>query len=929
MKQNLCVFLLCSLAVLGRCEDLQQVSAVAPEAGSETVAVPGGLTALASVSEMNGVPEGRGFLEEYCRAIAMHTSGALAGETPGYLDDVQAYTRTVAALQSMSEKGSLKLSLVDPVSRPRTLRVLALFGWAVSASAAGERVELGSRQQDAALQRIPSALGIDELAVASTLAAGRSIELEIPIGQAILIKAKDWASLAGELPAGGFPELFARHPRWAEVYAALAGMQPEAMEALVSGVGLRRLAEKHAQEVWRSGWSFSETGGRVAVPGGAPAEKAWTHLVEANPGQPEAFFRNLLEKDRGRLASYYSSISFGGEAQQRYFTRDAARLGRFYEWFRRARGPVWAKDQPDPVCEETLRSLPVDEAGRVRFPGGRAAWSITPSEDEDSALLRLPSMERLLGVVFVEAQRRAPFDEASVRLLTEHYDSWLPLFPYFARLPAVGRTELEALRNFEKAVSQRPLAARDAIMGEWHALVKLIVLGVQAGSVSPADAARDFRLVCERLAAPDHPAGALRTLREIVGDGASLDEAVASRLLRLKGDRRASFDRVRQLLHAPLLGDAPGPLEASTAPALAGVVYGVVLNPDDLLVTEDPLLLSKHRYVEDSRGASLFLPTSLQRACDSPGTCFHGGFMSFEQKAETLAPTGIRGHGAGGSGSSAALPRVELSDRPPLFHATARLVEVYATVTDSQGKYLDGLARSDFRQLDNGEPVKLESFEDSLTRVSVVLLLDLTGSMRNELPALRASALKLIGSLRPSDSVAVYGFNDTVSERQSFTSNKDEAMRAILHTRASGVTALHDALVRVAHLLHGRPGKKAIVVFTDGVDNASTLVMDRAVEQAKATGAPIYTIAYGAALGSAILTRQLADLSRATGGLSFAVEKPSEMGEVFTRIAHDVEHGYLLTFTPKAPPLHQWRTLRTEVARAVGHVRARQGYYLE
>ena len=130
------------------------------------------------------------------------------------------------------------------------------------------------------------------------------------------------------------------------------------------------------------------------------------------------------------------------------------------------------------------------------------------------------------------------------------------------------------------------------MMGEWHSLVALIVLGRKAGSLDDATGVRAFRHACEGLLADDYSTKAMAVLREIAGAGANLDDAVAVGLLRLSGPQRAAFERVRDLQGAPrlqALGGSPDP--AATLAALAGLVYGAVVNPDSLLISEDPTLI--------------------------------------------------------------------------------------------------------------------------------------------------------------------------------------------------------------------------------------------------------------------------------------------------------------------------------------------------
>jgi len=132
-----------------------------------------------------------------------------------------------------------------------------------------------------------------------------------------------------------------------------------------------------------------------------------------------------------------------------------------------------------------------------------------------------------------------------------------------------------------------------------------------------------------------------------------------------------------------------------------------------------------------------------------------------------------------------------------VFRADGRLVEVYATVTDSRGRFADDLTREQFTVTERGAAQPLVAFEPRSSEVSCALLLDTTASMHPALPALKNAALKLIGELRDEDSIAVYSFNETVSELQPFTKDKSAAARAVLRTRALGNTALYDALARV------------------------------------------------------------------------------------------------------------------------------------
>lgn len=906
--------------------------------GTTEVTVAGGLQALAGMAGLKRTPAPSDFFLEYCRAIAAGTAPGAQADNPGFAEAIETYLAAVVELSHLAENRAGRITLSPDALAPgaKSAVVLKLFGWKDSRRGAGDAIELSDLPADSPRQQIPAALAIDEIEVAKSLASGASFHFEVHSAQASLLEARGWRALAGVMPPGGFAELFIRNPRFAVAYAGLAAMGPGAASAVVAGVGLRALVNRYADVVRLYGEAFAVADGRATAPGGPEADAGWERLAGASPRDPKAFFRALLAKDQGKLAAFYFSLARADAAQRRFFTRTAAGAEQFYKWYRDS-DDLRSRFSPLFVAwRQTLfRELPLDNAGGVRFPGGRAAWTGAPGADED-ILTGVAALESLVPVANVERVRKAPLDQASARLLAEHYGAWRPLFPYFEKLPGLGRAEFEALAAFEKSVAGRPRALQNTVLGEWHSLVKLIELGTQAGSLNAAAGARAFRRVCEALSAPDYSAQALAALREIAGGDADPDEAVPAGLLRLRGERRASFDRIEEMQQTPRLTTLSGASGDRTLAALTGQVYAALLDPDILLVSEDPLLAAKHAFLGDARGSGIFSGSSLQTFHEAPSSHFSGGFMAFEEVAAKLARS--KSPAAAPAPAAAAVSTVaiagtggaSLGPTEAVFRISARLVEINATITDDRGRYVDDLERGDFSVMDNGEPVQIAAFENRTAGVSVALVLDTTGSMYAALPALKSSALRLIDDLRPVDTVAVYGFNDSVSELQPFTRNKDLAKRAVLRTRAAGNTGLYDALVRVTRDLSSRPGKKAIVVFTDGADNASALTSDAVARRAKTEDVTVYTIAHGEALKNRELTAQLETVAKATGGLAFAISDPTEIRAVFEHISQDLLHGYLLAFQPAADENREWRSLQI-VLRGVQprKVRAREGYFSE
>ena len=267
---------------------------------------------------------------------------------------------------------------------------------------------------------------------------------------------------------------------------------------------------------------------------------------------------------------------------------------------------------------------------------------------------------------------------------------------------------------------------------------------------------------------------------------------------------------------------------------------------------------------------------------------------------------------------------------PAIFRADARLVEVYATVRDNHGRYLDGLEKDRFQVLDNGEPQPVVGFESDSKRLSCAILIDTTGSMAGVLPMVKNSVLHMVDELREEDTVAVYSFSTSLNRLQDFTTDKAAAKQAILRTRAGGSTALFDAISELAHEIAPRTGKKAIIVFTDGADNASLLNARAAIQRAKKAGVPVYAIAEGDALNSKPLLNELKEVAEMTGGQPYQVHKSSEISTIFQAISGDLQHTYMLVYKPPTVADAKWRTIQLTVnGLKDAKIRAKEGYLPE
>jgi Ca-activated chloride channel homolog len=174
------------------------------------------------------------------------------------------------------------------------------------------------------------------------------------------------------------------------------------------------------------------------------------------------------------------------------------------------------------------------------------------------------------------------------------------------------------------------------------------------------------------------------------------------------------------------------------------------------------------------------------------------------------------------------------------------LVTVPVTVMDRYGRYVPLLRREQFRIMENGVEQKIAYFATTDSPFSVVLLIDTSGSTQWRLEDIQKAAMDFVDKLKPTDSVMVMSFDDRIEVQCKATTDREEIRRAIRRTRTGGGTRLYDAVDDILkRQLATIPGRKAVVLFTDGVDTTSHRASyDSTVRLAQESDAPIYSVDY-------------------------------------------------------------------------------------
>lgn len=271
---------------------------------------------------------------------------------------------------------------------------------------------------------------------------------------------------------------------------------------------------------------------------------------------------------------------------------------------------------------------------------------------------------------------------------------------------------------------------------------------------------------------------------------------------------------------------------------------------------------------------------------------------------------------------------------------TVRSVLVPAAVEDRRGRIIRGLGPNDFVLYENRVPQRIQSFWiEGDEPVSIAFLLDVSGSMRvsGKLEAAKEAIRYFVTSLRPHDRFALVCFaDDQVSWVTEFTSDRARFLERLAVQEGYGQTALHDAVASTPRLVDQRAqGRKAILLITDGVDNASRLTAEQAIVAARKVEVPIYTV--GITSISAELRKKgqvgqheqlMRRFSEETGGALFVVHDPDELKESVARVNQELRYQYLIAYQPSGGRWDgSFRSIQLETRSNRYVVRTRKGYY--
>jgi Ca-activated chloride channel family protein len=275
----------------------------------------------------------------------------------------------------------------------------------------------------------------------------------------------------------------------------------------------------------------------------------------------------------------------------------------------------------------------------------------------------------------------------------------------------------------------------------------------------------------------------------------------------------------------------------------------------------------------------------------------------------------------------------------PVFRADTREVVLHVTVADRRDRLVGDLSQRNFQIFEDGEAVDVRFFRQEDVPVSIGILVDNSGSMRNKRLRVNAAAVAFVKASNPEDEMFIVNFNDQAYRDTDYTSDQSRIQDALERIDARGGTALYDAVRASLDYLtsKARNEKRVLLLISDGEDNASKAELEVLVRELQESGAN-QTAIYAIGLlteeekrSAKRAERAIRHLTRATGGPAYFPVTVDEVTSLMQQIAMDIRNQYTIAYAPTENPAAGFREIRIDLVNAPKHsaVRHRPGYFAE
>jgi VWFA-related protein len=324
---------------------------------------------------------------------------------------------------------------------------------------------------------------------------------------------------------------------------------------------------------------------------------------------------------------------------------------------------------------------------------------------------------------------------------------------------------------------------------------------------------------------------------------------------------------------------------------------------------------------------------------------------------------------------SAAVPRSAAQDEPSHFRVNVVLVQLNVAVTDSKGNYVSGLRPEDFVIKEDNIPERIATFEEGnesarklseaappgkqddasagasaaepdhpsldhalagvtipgLTGANVFILFDTSNYMYRSFVYAQDAITDFVRSMPDANKIAFYSFSRNLSRAASLTPDRFRVVSGVRSTVAGDDAALYNSLLLTVKDAAPLQGRKAIVVFSNGPDNASSVPPEDVAELAQSTGTIIYIVSTRLAQSEPVSSAAFERMSKATGGKAYFARNWREEKDAFSSIKEDLDHLYTLSYYPQFNPNRGWRAITVKLVGKDSekyHLRTRDGYSL-
>jgi Ca-activated chloride channel family protein len=300
-------------------------------------------------------------------------------------------------------------------------------------------------------------------------------------------------------------------------------------------------------------------------------------------------------------------------------------------------------------------------------------------------------------------------------------------------------------------------------------------------------------------------------------------------------------------------------------------------------------------------------------------------------------------------------------DQRPIFRVKVDMVVLSFQITDSKNHYINGLKPSDFRIYEDGILQKLSTFAegantpvavngdgttrpildakkdalpgldrpDAFVGTNVFVLFDTSNFMYRGFVYAEDAIADFVRGLDHADSVAIYTFSRNLSRAASLTREHGDAIQGLRNAVAGDDTALYNALLLTVRDAAKVPGRKVVIVFSNGPDNASMVAPDDVRAVAEDEGIPIYVISTAEVNKDPISSGVFRRIAQRTGGKAYWARTWQKQVEAFEDIREDMSNSYTVTYYPAANPNEGFRKISVEIVSDPGkkwRVHSRPGY---